>query len=406
MISYNRYTSKTSTSSATMPRGITRTSLTTLVLLACVLTICYMAGASLREVGSLSFLSRPSLALARLFAANATKSDSREAERNCKPVNDVFFLKTHKCASSSLQNLFMRYGKNRNLTFVLPSYGNYLGSPARFSSRMMMQHPSGVYNIFCHHSRYSETQVRAVMPYATFVSILRRPAELLESLYSFSKLTKLYGVDFDMFIRRPDAYFARHKPGHPPAMNTMLFDFGLDTIDSLNRAKVDAKIATIAKQFSLIMIAERFDESLVLLRDELCWSWDDVVVFKQNARIRKTRLTEEQLALVDAWSAGDAALYQHFYPVFEDKVRRYGAARMQRDLAALHEHTQRMYDHCVDHLVTQKEIHDPKLKSWSADVFNFRLKSNDSACIDLAKAELPFTTELKRRLWPNKKFVV
>ena len=46
--------------------------------------------------------------------------------KNCMKKQKVGFLKTHKCASSSLQNILMRYGLNNNLNFVLPSAGNYI----------------------------------------------------------------------------------------------------------------------------------------------------------------------------------------------------------------------------------------------------------------------------------------
>ena len=39
----------------------------------------------------------------------------------------IAFLKTHKCASSSVQNMLMRFGLEHELNFVLPSAGNYLG---------------------------------------------------------------------------------------------------------------------------------------------------------------------------------------------------------------------------------------------------------------------------------------
>ena len=38
----------------------------------------------------------------------------------------VGFLKTHKCASSAVQNILIRWGMARDLNFVLPLSGNYL----------------------------------------------------------------------------------------------------------------------------------------------------------------------------------------------------------------------------------------------------------------------------------------
>ena len=46
---------------------------------------------------------------------------------NCTRVKKIAFLKTHKCASSTVQNILMRFGVKYNLNFVLPSKANYLG---------------------------------------------------------------------------------------------------------------------------------------------------------------------------------------------------------------------------------------------------------------------------------------
>ena len=40
--------------------------------------------------------------------------------RHCREKTKIVYLKTHKCASSSLQNIFLRFGEKRNLNFVLP----------------------------------------------------------------------------------------------------------------------------------------------------------------------------------------------------------------------------------------------------------------------------------------------
>ena len=54
----------------------------------------------------------------------------------CAPQHRVAFLKTHKAASSSVQNILMRYSRDHGLNLVLPSAGNYLGRYVPFSRAM------------------------------------------------------------------------------------------------------------------------------------------------------------------------------------------------------------------------------------------------------------------------------
>ena len=63
----------------------------------------------------------------------------------------------------------------------------------------------------------------------------------------------------------------------------MLWDSGLSAAAMDNMTAVDNKIAEMDNTFSLVMIAERWDESVILLKDLLCWDFRDVVNFKLNA---------------------------------------------------------------------------------------------------------------------------
>ena len=58
------------------------------------------------------------------------------ATGRCAPQHRVAFLKTHKAASSSVQNILMRYSREHGLNLVLPSAGNYLGRYVPFSRAM------------------------------------------------------------------------------------------------------------------------------------------------------------------------------------------------------------------------------------------------------------------------------
>ena len=41
----------------------------------------------------------------------------------CKPIESIAFAKTHKTGSTTLQNIFLRYAYNHDLTLALPIQG-------------------------------------------------------------------------------------------------------------------------------------------------------------------------------------------------------------------------------------------------------------------------------------------
>ena len=58
--------------------------------------------------------------------------------------------------------------------------------------------------------------------------------------------------------------------------NQQLWDLGLHTEDMENQEKVDAKIRELDSQFDFVILAEFFDEGLVILAKLLCWDLEDV----------------------------------------------------------------------------------------------------------------------------------
>ena len=75
--------------------------------------------------------------------------------RTTMTKKSVGFLKSHKCASSSVQNILMRWGVKQEMNFVLPSSGNYMRSETQLKySRDMLAgtewEKKGLeYHIFC-----------------------------------------------------------------------------------------------------------------------------------------------------------------------------------------------------------------------------------------------------------------
>ena len=64
--------------------------------------------------------------------------------------------------------------------------------------------------------------------------------------------------------------------GHSQMSSPASLDLGSSSFIQWNLAWLDSV-------FDLVLVAEYFDESLVLLADALCWGLDDVVGFMHNA---------------------------------------------------------------------------------------------------------------------------
>ncbi len=110
-----------------------------------------------------------------------------QSSSDCNPELDVVFHKTHKCSSSTIQNIMLRYAKKHELNVVLPKSGNYLGKAHPFRAGLLRGTPweeAGLhYNIFCLHNRWNGKEVEKIMGRSNhqrpvYFTILREPVEL------------------------------------------------------------------------------------------------------------------------------------------------------------------------------------------------------------------------------------
>ncbi|XP_077516313.1 galactosylceramide sulfotransferase-like isoform X1 [Amblyomma americanum] len=288
----------------------------------------------------------------------------------CRPRRSVCFVKTHKCASSSVQNVLLRYGESHGLRFVLPPRTNYLGHPRPFHRSMAAPSGRPPFDVLAHHARFRESEMRAVLrPGAAFVTIVREPAALFESLYSYYDLQAKTRLSLEQLgnkslsgqrLRRLAR--SRGKLG----FNQMSFDLGLEPAHFGNASAVRHFVERLDATFDLVMVAERINESLVLLRHLLCWDVDDVVVFRHNARQSgyRRRLSDDLAEQLRSLNAADVQLYEHFWRRLEERVEAFGRQRMARELRRLEERTRHWYDRCVRETRPPDKKRPPGHKFW------------------------------------------
>ena len=76
----------------------------------------------------------------------------------------------------------------------------------------------------------------------------------------------------------------KFREGQLVALNSQLTDLGIKNQDLKDEQKIWEKVKGVDVQFDLVMIADYFDESLILLAEKLCWKLEDLITLKLNAR--------------------------------------------------------------------------------------------------------------------------
>ncbi|CAH1799096.1 unnamed protein product [Owenia fusiformis] len=332
--------------------------------------------------------------------------------------NHVFFLKTHKTGSSTVQGIVMRYGDKRNLTFALPrTQGSAIAYPRLFSKQFVQPLKNvSKFDILCNHLRYHSSVHNILHKDTINFAILRNPVGQFTSSFFYRRLGEVcYNMSSNVknslgeFLNNVSSYTKMFpKCKKPGITNMQLFDLGMEENMTNNKDAILLKIQEIERNFHFVLISDYMKESLILMKDILGWSIDDIAFFDKNVRLdrKNDELTELQLKNLQSWNHGDFLLYEHFNKTFWKKVHDYGYERLQREVEELTRHNDDLYEFCV---ATEGSSKDAAIKSnnqfgavWMAEHVNgFILRDKargNKTCEQLARYEVAYTHYVRGKM--------
>lgn len=348
--------------------------------------------------------------------AQSTESPSDE----CSPKMNIMFMKTHKTASSTILNILFRFGEKHKLKFAFPDGRNDFFYPSPFlCSQVKDYRPGQCFNVVCNHMRFDRQEVAKLLPPdAVYVTILRDPADLFESSFHYyhkavpftwrisgeNKLTE--------FLNSPQTFYSPEAFNSFYLKNLLFFDFGFDNNVEPDDPRVTTGIQYLLKQFNLVLIAEYFEESLILLKNTLCWTMEDILYFKLNVRKQSSvsQLTPELRAKALQWNGADWRLYQHFNASFWARIEAFGKERMKLEVSELRRRNAEMKAICIEDgaAVEFQKIHDRRFLPWQplgdSSILGYNVKKKidpkyRAICEKMLTPEIQYLSSLGVNLW-------
>ena len=247
--------------------------------------------------------------------------------RHNKEQRHVAFLKVHKSGSTTIQNILLRFGWSRNLTFVLPNnssfYPNVISLSATLRQDNVLPPPNGKqFDILCCHVVYDRTAFQKFMPRdSSYIGIVRDPFRQFSSIIRYFRPRNVLGTnrdgDMKAFLSNPRQY-EEDFVGYSMTNNRMAYEFGfpLHLFKTHNPKEIASYLLQLDNEFDLVIINEYFDESLVLMRRLLNWSIKDILYISQNVDKEKQassrELTMAERTQYRKWAVLDFALYDFF----------------------------------------------------------------------------------------------
>ena len=316
------------------------------------------------------------------------------AEINPTEVRHIGFLKVHKAGSTTMQNMLFRFGLKRNLTFVIPRTGNYFNV-----SPTLPVKKGGQYDILAIHTNaFDKGQFDKILPPDKVdIGIVREPLDRMISAAYYYR--DVFGVGHLRTI--PKANFIQELVTHPEkydrgafsvTKNSMGKDFGFESnTRESDIDKILQKLKFLEKEFRLVLVVERFEESLILMKRYLGWQISDILFIPSNTHEHAaTNLTDEQKLKHKHTCFLDYAIYDFFSKIYDYKVQAEGPG-FQDEVRQFKNVLQQTKTFC-DHSKQEADKQKVKATEWNSE---FEVSHSDCELMQLG--EIKFLQRLRTR---------
>ncbi|KAH9525231.1 Galactosylceramide sulfotransferase [Bulinus truncatus] len=276
---------------------------------------------------------------------------------NSSERRNVVFLKVHKAASTTVFGIMMRFAFSRQLDVMLPNATSVITETTPvIDPSALLPYPSHLrFNMICNHIVYNRDQIFKFMrslEKTVFIGIIRDPFEQFVSAFTHYlnvlKRPLLVQIAMDHprnpirgFLDNPLKYsdFPKYDLGVTFINNRMATDLGFPMwnleMDKYNDDLMKRFLKETEQNFHLIMVAELFPESLVLMKRLLNWKVKDILYIRQKDEMSAQEQmkipwnTDVEFSVEDKknhklFAPVDYALYEHFKGVLLEKIQTQG----------------------------------------------------------------------------------
>ncbi|XP_052801518.1 galactose-3-O-sulfotransferase 2-like isoform X1 [Mya arenaria] len=316
-------------------------------------------------------------------------------------VRHVGFLKVHKAGGSTIQNILFRFGIRRNVSFVMPVTQYKLSEFGKVPYDILNNKQGHHFDILTIHSVYNESVYARLLPRdAARVAIVRDPLEVMVSGAYYHR--DVWGVDYlrkvpnDNYIKNlilfPEMY---DNNEFSLTRNSMAMDFGFPKgLHCTESDRVQHYLSYLNENFDLVMILERFDESLVLLKRLLRWTLKDILYIPQNTHhhpaISDLNLSSSDISKFELRNFLDVSLYHYFSNIFKSKVLAAGDD-FKYEVEHLQSVVSKVTDYCVFH---ERHSSSRDLTVYQSD-WNAEFTVNAEDCREMMTSELYFIDKIR-----------
>ena len=328
-------------------------------------------------------------------------------------ITSVALLKVHKTGSSTFASILFRFGIRRGLSFIMPrDKRNFQYWPNTIDKSYRSFYPAckqNKYDILNIHSRYNGRDVLTkYMHTDTYViATLRHPMDLLLSglnYYGYVNKLRIMGKTIEDYLDNPQFLVSDWSP-----MNSMSYEIGLKDFNipsGLKKSSLesDLKYTEEIERFlnwtednvDFFMISEKFDESLILLKDRLGWRIEDMIYFSLNTAAsppeRNNVDTDTLLIKTKEFSYIDYLLYERMKVKLDRMIEEKGD-ELEVEVSKLRSLNKEFSEYCLERVEVDSTLYG------SVKILGNTLRGDrkdNRCCVETRFNEMEYVSEMKK----------
>lgn len=243
----------------------------------------------------------------------------RDAIEKNSRVKRISFLKIPKTGSSTVACVFLRFGINNNLSMYLP-----IKPEVSDTAQDLLLKQNKQYDIFLIHTNYSHKFFTNIVRNPAIIGNLRRPEDRIISHAFFFNLKNKHR-HLQLLSRQEFINEVVKDPARYGVNAVITLYFGIKDL-KISETDLQQYLTRLNSEFTLVLILERLDESLVLLKRLLGWSVFDIIYAakKTSSKHSDIHLNSNQIGHLQSTNKLEYVIYDFFYKELERKIQNAG----------------------------------------------------------------------------------
>lgn len=125
-----------------------------------------------------------------------------------------------------------------------------------------------------------------------------------------------------------------------------MYILGMDCFHFGDAKKVKAFVADVTHHLDAVIFVERWDESMVYLKNLLCLTWSEIMGLESHKNLERQTISPASRKILKDLLLPEYILYNHLFAFQQKQFEAYGLEKLKREVATLVSFRKKAFKRC------------------------------------------------------------